>query len=49
MATKRPAEDAGDPPPAKKPSLLQRPLDIGAATGEEELSINVLQVTVTSN
>ncbi len=44
MASKRPAEDTGEGPPAKKPSLLQRPLDIGAAVGEEDLSINVLQV-----
>ena len=41
---KRPAEDDGGAPSSKRPSLLVTPLDIGPATGQDDLDIKVLQV-----
>ena len=49
MATKRPPEDQGEAPASKRPSLLLGPLDIGPATGEEDLEIKILQVGITLN
>lgn len=42
MATKRPAGDSGGAPPPKR--LALGPIDIGPASGEEDLNIKVLQV-----
>lgn len=45
---KRPAEDFGAGPSLKRPHLSLAPLDIGPATGEEDLNVKVLQVRVIS-
>ena len=44
MATKRPAEGLADAPPPKRSALTLGPIDIGPATGEDDLNVKILQV-----
>lgn len=42
---KRPSEDDGGAPSSKRPAIMLAPLDIGPATGQDDLDIKVLQVS----